>query len=75
MENIQPWIVGNNGLDLHESKSDFTEIATFFDKSKARLGAMAPEMFNILAVLVDRPELDPADRADIINILQKTGYY
>lgn len=43
-----PWIVGNNGVDVHGAKAEFPEICTAFSRSNAQLIAAAPDLVDQL---------------------------
>lgn len=71
MKEFNQWVVGNNGVDVHENTADFDEVATFFDKEKAKLAQAAPEMYNFLRSLLERNDIDREDKANIQVILNR----
>lgn len=52
MRKNETWVIGNNGVDLHVADETMEEVATFFDKRRVKLAAVAPEMLDMLKEVI-----------------------
>jgi len=69
------WVVANNGVDVNTADQDFNEVATFFNKKDAKLGAAAPEMLSLLKNIRDDygKQIDAAMLYEVIALINKAA--